>query len=437
MKSVNEVEADSDSASVSKNAHTAADEASPAIFPGVTASFKPYMFFGPREFYMTTAGSKSRYSDRGWERDTALNFSIIPVHKFGDGSDFYIIKVTGSTDPSKQYAHLSLMSSFWGSRELISGMTHDKPGSLRCDNILGYNYKLQYTARLKSGNTTVGTIDQSMPDTVNKSTKVSKGFTFALDGNISGGISTKDGKVEGKADVSIRPSWKWETKEEFSVSDYEIAKIGGSDWVGWKWEFQKPKDSSHGTYAIWLDDVELAGRSSVNLKSAFVVRVTKEEWKQYPNLKLAVEFSSQEGATESGGSFYGIGNSGRRDYSYDWSKKYEDFTLPRPPHIAVTQAKFNYKATDAKGDTQTVMLQSEEDWTGITNASWIHLTTDDNNTHTEEGKDVISGKATGSSQKQVMISVDPVIDGKPRGGKVIFRASDGEKCIVSILQAGR
>ena len=28
-------------------------------------------------------------------------------------------------------------------------------------------------------------------------------------------------------------------------------------------------------------------------------------------------------------------------------------------------------------------------------------------------------------------------DGKPRGGKVVFKASDGEICVIDILQAGK
>ena len=85
------------------------------------------------------------------------------------------------------------------------------------------------------------------------------------------------------------------------------------------------------------------------------------------------------------------------------------------------------------------MLQSEEDWTAKTNASWIHLTTSDNNTKTENGVETLSGNATGSSQKQIMISVDPVTDGKPRGGKIVFTTTDSSKetCVIDILQAGK
>ena len=279
------------------------------------------------------------------------------------------------------------------------------------DNILGYNCTLWYEARFRAGSNSVGTIIKSAPDTNNDSRKVSKGFTFSIEGSVSGGVSSKEGKVEAKADVSIKPSWKW--------------------------EFARPKNGPQGYGGVWLEDVALAGRSSVSLKSEFVMQVKKEEWKKYPNIKLVVDFYSKEGATEGGGATWGIGNAGRRDYTYDWNKKGNEYTLPRPPHIAVTQAKFNYKATAAKGDTQTVMLQSEENWTATTNASWIHLTTAENNTTTKDGKESISGTATGLAQKQIMISVDPVTDGRPRGGKIIFKASDGEICTVEILQAGK
>ncbi|MBR1657013.1 MAG: BACON domain-containing protein [Synergistaceae bacterium] len=236
----------------------------------------------------------------------------------------------------------------------------------------------------------------------------------------------------------IKPSWKWESKEEYKVSDYNRANISGGKRAGWRWEFNRPADGGHSIYGVWLHDVSQAGRTSVNLKSEFVFQVSKEDWKKYPSLKLVNFFKSAEGASEGGGTtMFAIGNTGRRNYSYDWQKYQADYTLPRPPHIAVTQAKFNFKPTAAKGESQTVLLQSEENWTASANASWIHLTTSENNTKTENGNETVSGNATGSSQKQVLISVDPVTDGKDRGGKVIFKASDGETCVVELLQAGK
>ena len=426
MKALSEASADTSVSSSAEEATT--------IFPGVSTTFTPTLHVEPRRYYFSIDSKKKFITHKAWHRDTSINFSIIPIHSFSDGYDYYVFKVTGNTDTSKQYAHLSYMGYLTQKNRIIEGMTKDKDGNLVCDNILGYNYKFQYTAQLMSGNTPVGVVHLSAPDTNNNSTKVSKGFKFTLDGGITGGLAAKDGL---KGEVSIKPKWEWESKEDYTITDYQCANISGGNRAGWKWEFQRPKNGSQGFAGVWLDDVPLAGRSSVNLKSEFVIKVSKAEWKKYPSLKLVTEFKSSEGATEGGGAFLGIGNSGRRDYSHNWSKTQCDYTLPRPPHIAVTQAKFNFKATSVKGDTQVVMLQSEENWTAKTNASWIHLTTSDNNTKTENGLETISGNATEKSQKQIMISVDPVTDGKPRGGKVVFTASDGETCVVDILQAGR
>ena len=419
-------------------------EESTTIFPGVSTTFTPTLHVEPRNIRFSTLRNRE-VTHKAWHRDTSMTFNIMPVHRFSDGADFYLVRVTGNTDPSQQYAHLSFMSPVFGRNKLIDGMTRDKPGALLCDNIVGYNYKFQYTAQLmaspkisgdKVTGTPVGTLHLSAPDTINNSRKVTKGFKFTLDGGITGGASAKDGI---KGDISIKPKWEWESKEEYTVTDYQCANISGGDKAGWKWEFLTPRGGPQGFGGVWLDDVALSGRSSVNLKSEFVIMVSKADWKKYPSLNLVVEFKSSEGATEGGGSFYFIGNSGRKDWSYDWSKSIGDYTLPRPPHIAVTQAKFDFKATSAKGDTQVVMLQSEEDWTAKTNASWIHLTTSDNNTKTENGVETLSGNATGSSQKQIMISVDPVTDGKPRGGKIVFTTTDSSKetCVIDILQAGK
>lgn len=431
VKDMNSLKALSEANTESSVSATAENTAT--IFPGVSATFTPTLHVEPRNYYFTADSEKIFVTHKAWHRDTSINFSILPVHSFSDGYDYYVFKVTGNTDTSKQYAHLSYMGYFAQRNRVIEGMTKDKDGSLVCDNILGYNWYFQYTAQLMSGKTPVGSVLVSAPDTNNNSTKVNKGFKFTLDGGITGGLSAKDGL---KGDISIKPKWEWGSKEEDTVTDYQCANISGGSQAGWKWEFQLPKDSSHGFNGVWLEDVPLAGRSSVNLNSEFVIKVTKEQWKKYPSLKLVTEFKSSEGATEGGGAIFGIGNSGRRDWTYDWSKTQSDYTLPRPPHIAVTQAKFNFKATSAKGDTQVVTLQSEEDWTAKANAGWIHITTSDNNTNTENGLETLSGTATSSAQKQIMISVDAVTDGKPRGGKIVFTASDGETCVVDILQAG-
>ncbi|MBR1657011.1 MAG: leukocidin family pore-forming toxin [Synergistaceae bacterium] len=429
---MNEMKAVSE-ASPDTSVSGAAEEAT-TIFSGVSTTFKPYLYDLRWLTFNYGVLSKRTVKYGYWHRRTSMTFNILPVHRFSDGADFYVVRVTGSTDPSTQYAHPSYMSPWFRHNRIVDGMTRDKPGTLICDNVVGYNWTFQYKAYFEDGITKVGTVYNSAPSTMNNSTKVSKGFTFALDGNITGGISEKDGL---KAEASIKPSWKWESKEEYTVNDYQCANISGGSVVGWKWEFQRPKDGPQGTNAVWLEDVPLSGRTSVNLKSEFVIMVSKQEWKKYPSFKLVTEFKSSEGGTEGGGATYFVGNVGRRDYSHDWSKTQKDYTLPRPPHIAVTQAKFNYKATASKGDTQVVTLQSEEDWKATASANWIHLTTSDNDTKTENGNETVSGKATGSGQAQIMIAVDPVTDGKSRGGKVVFRASDGETCVVNILQAGR
>ena len=431
MKALSEAGADTNVSASAENVSSR--------FPGVSTSFRPLLHVEPRKYYYTHSGPKRWHKHKAWHRDTSITFSILPIHHFSEGDDYYVVKVTGNTDPSQQYAHISHTN-----EGRFDGLGRTgKTGTLLVDNILGYNYKFQYTAQLmaspkitngKLTGTPVGTLERSAPDTINSTKKVTQGFKFTLDGGVTGGLSAKDGL---KGDISIKPKWEWESKEEYSVSDYQCTNISGGQRAGWAWEFLRPASGTHDFTAVWLEDVSHAGRTSVNLKSEFVFKVTKEEWKKYPGLKLAIEFKSSEGGTEGGDSLFWVGNVGRRDYSYDWSNIQCDYTLPRPPHIAVTQAKFNYKATSAKGDTQVITLQSEEDWKAITTGSWIHLTTSDNNTKTENGFETVSGKATGPSQAQIMISVDPVTDGKPRGGKVVFTASDGETCVVDILQAGR
>ncbi|MBQ7193508.1 MAG: hypothetical protein IJR98_03960, partial [Synergistaceae bacterium] len=198
VKDMNSMKALSE-ASVSSSAEEAT-----TIFPGVSTTFTPTLHVEPRKFYFSCPG-KEEATHKAWHRDTSMTFNILPVHRFSDGADFYVIRVTGNTDPSKQYAHVSYMAPFLSRFILVDGMTYDKPGDLFCDNILGYNWKFQYTVQFMSGKTPVGTIYASAPSTMNNSTKISKGFTFAIDGNITGGLSAKDGL---KGEASIKPSWK-------------------------------------------------------------------------------------------------------------------------------------------------------------------------------------------------------------------------------------
>ncbi|MBQ7560826.1 MAG: leukocidin family pore-forming toxin [Synergistaceae bacterium] len=410
-----------------------------AVFPGYSYTFKPIMHVTPRKYYFTRRVAKGEtfftYNReyKAWHRDTSMVFNIIPVHNFNDGSDYYIVKVTGETNPSQQYAHLSETAG----GAILDGLGTDKLSALQFlanDTILGYNWIIEYSAQFRAGNTPVGTVSKAAPRTLNKETKKTNGETFQIDGGITGGGSAKDG---AKGEISIKPSYKWESKVEYTVTDYECSSRSGGSTASWVWNFQRPEDGKRGPYATWLKDVPTSGRSSIALNSEFVVTVTKAEWQKNPQLKLYVNFKTNEGATEGHTNKY-YTKWGRRDYDYAWEKNNNsEYTIPRPAHIAVTQAKFNYTATPASGHTQVVELLSELDWTATANAGWIHLTTSDNNKKTENGLESVSGSATGRNKKQVMISVDSVTDGKDRGGKIIFKASDGETCTVEILQAGK
>lgn len=185
---------------------------------------------------------------------------------------------------------------------------------------------------------------------------------------------------------------------------------------------------------MWLVDTE---RAVVRLRNEFLIKVTKEEWKKYPALKLIVDFYAKEGATEGGGTFFWIGNAGRRDYSFDWDKKGNECTIPRPPHIAADKTKIvAYKYEENQG----ILICSEEDWTATANATWIHMKTLDKEatatkTTTEEGFEMLIGKP-GNREEYISLTLDPVTDGETRSGKITLKSSDGEFCIVEITQIG-
>ena len=180
------------------------------IFPGVSTTFAPVLHVEPRNYYFTTSGKRKTFTHKAWHRDTSMTFNIIPVHRFSDGADFYIIRVTGNTDPSTQYAHLSFMARFLRDPIIVEGMDTDKSGVLVCDNILGYNNAFEFSSQIMANpkvsgdklieGTAVGTLHSSAPDTLNSSKTVSNGFSFSIEGNVSGGISQKDG---AKAEASV------------------------------------------------------------------------------------------------------------------------------------------------------------------------------------------------------------------------------------------
>ncbi|MBQ9575173.1 MAG: hypothetical protein IJR27_07850, partial [Synergistaceae bacterium] len=57
--------------------------------------------------FITHSGPKRWHKHKAWHRDTSITFSILPIHHFSKGDDYYVVKVTGNTDPSQQYAHIS------------------------------------------------------------------------------------------------------------------------------------------------------------------------------------------------------------------------------------------------------------------------------------------------------------------------------------------
>ena len=374
----------------------------------------------PREFQAT--GETWR---RGaWHRETGMNFDITSFHDFSTGADYYAFQVTGQTNPSKQYAHTQIMS-------IVD--------TLICDNLLGYNREFAYKASLSwvgsgpnEGETPVGTVVKSAPATLNNSVKKSNGFTFSLDGNIGVGYSTKDGL---KGDASLKPSWKWESKEEYTVTDYECVNETGSQKASWRWKFQLPKNGDQGVMGVWLQDVPESGKSAVSLASEFLIKVEKAEWKAHPELKLFVEFDVKEGATEGGGAVFGIGNMGRRDWTYDYSMGNATYVVKRPPHIAVDWTKSDFETLAAKGVTKTVQLLSEEDWTATPTESWVTLTA----AGTTQSGNGLSGSATGATKKAIVVELAANDTGKARAAQIKFQSKKDKMdfCTIDVLQSGK
>ena len=471
MDSVIEVEDSIDSESVSDSAFTAAAAKVSDSFPSVKAKINFVQSHSPRTFYCTKVFGGRYYYTRGeWKRKTFMDFNITPVHNFTDGADYYFIQLTGGSDSQEQYDHASLMYAwddyYQKNRKIFThggrraNGTKITDGSLYQDFILGYDYILGYDAYFKSGNNIVGSVINSSPvgtvtgDAANNLTAA----TFKVEGrSFSGGTASKS---EDKAGVPLKMktgfttngstngfTWKGvdgepkmipirfdsDIKYSYWKTNHKIINKCSTQKAGWQWEFPRPADGSRAADATWLVDTE---RAVVRLRNEFVIKVTKEEWKKYPDLKLIVDFYSKEGATEGGGTFFWIGNAGRRDYSFDWDKKGNECTIPRPPHIAASQTKINfYQYQDNNG----VLIQSEEDWTATTNASWIHMNSLDKGTvtktTTEEGFEMLVGNP-GNRQQYISLSVDAVTDGNPRNGKITLKSSNGELCIVEIMQRG-
>ena len=456
----------------SESAFTAAAAKVNDSLPAVQAKINFVQRHSPRTFYFTnTLNGKSTFNYGEWKRKTFMDFNITPVHNFTDGADYYFIQLTGGSDSQEQYDHASLMDAWddyyqknrkiftYGGRRDNGAKITD--GHLYQDFILGYDYILGYDAYFKSGNNIVGSVINSSPvgtvtgDAANNLTAA----TFKVEGrSFSGGTASKS---ENKAGVPLKMktgfttngstngfTWKGvdgkpkmipspydsDVKYSYWKTNHKIINKCSTQKAGWQWEFPRPADGSRAADATWLVDTE---RAVVRLRNEFVIKVTKEEWKKYPDLKLIVDFYSKEGATEGGGNFFGIGNAGRRDYSFDWDKKGNECTLPRPQHIAADKTKINfYKYQGNNG----ILIQSEEDWTATANASWIHMNTLDKEenatkTTTEEGFDMLTGNP-GNRQTYISLTIDAVTDGKPRSGKITLKAADGEVCIVEITQEG-
>ena len=104
LKSISEAEA----AGVSDSTVRSAAGSASATFPGVTTSFNFVQNYSPRKYYYKKGPFTHNFTHKKpWHRETSMAFNIVPVHSFNDGSDYYVVQVSGNTDPSKEYAHPS------------------------------------------------------------------------------------------------------------------------------------------------------------------------------------------------------------------------------------------------------------------------------------------------------------------------------------------
>ncbi|MBQ7561616.1 MAG: BACON domain-containing protein [Synergistaceae bacterium] len=329
------------------------------------------------------------------------------MHSFADGTDYYLIKLNSTTNPSNQFADVT-------NREICGD-------NYKSNHVSGYTRQLYWSHSVSdSAHNDDVTIIQHSPETLNSSRTHSEGFTHNFSGSIGFSGTNASGSFSGGVSYS--------TTDTTTIYDYVVNNRCLEDNLStarWAYVFSLPADGED--HINLTDDYQevnatTASRTTHTAHIDWIYAVKPVYWDTHNKLNIGAMYSFMDGKTN-GKHFWILWyHHSRDDYSYDWVNNEFFLTLDKPHHIAINNSA-NVNLTKSAGQG-TFNLLSDKSWEITADQDWI---TSFNYT---------SGEGTGDSPVAILYDVAENTTGVIRNANIIITASDGEKCTVKISQSG-
>jgi len=313
-------------------------------------------------------------------RSNTIVINCYPIHNFSDGSDWYIVKYTGTLNPSGQYKR------------------QDRTGA--CDYVWGHTGHYRFLATIDKDNATL--ID-SAPKNANKEQTKSVGLSMNLSGKI--GLSDKGPSGEIGGGISSTKSTSWKT------SDYETLN-SSSRYVDLYYCFAHPTKGSkgNGIAGDGLEDAVTTSRAAFNPNVQAVWKVDKDYWQKNGfQRELKTSLSWSDSIARGNICYWYVTAYGEAQEDYWEYGPFYYFTLQPPMHFAL--GKKNVVA-NKEAQTYAFTILSEGNWStemSSATASWCSLS------------ETSGGPTNGDNEKQMMLQMTENDTGSIRRGEIKFK----------------
>ncbi len=338
------------------------------------------------------------------KRDQRITINTYPIHNFTDGSDWYILKLGGTLNPSGQY-----------NRETRTG---------NCDIVWGHTGYYMFGASLfsaKSTKITDGiTLMDSSPKNENRTASKTVGLTMELNGKL--GYSQSD-RASGEIGGSISKT----DSVTYDIHDYENLNDSSGVTAKVKYNFAHPTKGSKnsGWAGDGLEDAVYTSRAAFTPDVRAVWRVEKTHWQQN-GTDRTIEVKLDWADSIARGNYCAFWVTIYPEDQADFAETITPFTFKpaAPMHFALGKKRI---AASNNAQAYEFTILSEGEWTAEMDdytALWCSL----NQT---------SGSATdGDEEKQMMVEVAENTTSKIREGRITFKLKGtNEKHVLTVVQS--
>ena len=351
-------------------------------------------------------------------RKHTITINSYPIHNFTDGSDWYIIKLGGTLNPSGQYQREDRTGNFdlvWGHTGYytlgISLYTLNR-GYHSIQWLIHNSEKAKYTSGI--------TLMDSSPKNVNRTAKKTVGLTMNLSGKL--GISQNLGP-----NAEIGGGISRTDTTTYDIHDYENLNDSSGVTAKVKYNFAHPTRGStgRGFLGCGLEDAVYTSRAAFTPDVRAVWRVEKSHWQEHgTNRTVEVTLNWADSIARGATCYFWATTSPELQEDYAESAEPYRFTPQPPMHFALGKKRI---AASKSAQAFDFTILSEGNWTAEM----------DDNTALWCSLNQSSGSATeGDEEKQMMIQVAENTTGGIREGKVTFKLNgSSERHVLTVVQS--